>query len=110
MAKMTKQPCGKTDIRSARINGEHFHMDYGFFCGPCHLQSQIKCKYGVSMTISLADHKPIIESHEGDVAYLLIVDSKEEKLGCSTKKQKNPPSPLSTSFSKDRWHITLHPN
>jgi hypothetical protein len=68
MAKMTKQPRGKTGIRSAQINGERFHMDYGFFRGPRHLQRQIKSKYGANMTIAPEAHKPIIENREGYVA------------------------------------------
>jgi hypothetical protein len=44
MAKMTKQSRGKDDIRSAHHNGEQFHVDYGFFCGPRNLQKQIKRK------------------------------------------------------------------
>jgi hypothetical protein len=61
MAKMDKQPRGKTDSREAKANGKRFHMDYGFFRGPRHLQKQLKRKYG-NMTIASLKHKPIIES------------------------------------------------
>jgi hypothetical protein len=91
MAKMTKQSRGKTDIRSAAINGERFHMDYGFFRGPRHLQRKIKRKYGASMKVMTAEHKPIIESRKGYVAYLLIVDSKACKAWVFNTKAKEPP-------------------
>jgi hypothetical protein len=79
IAKLTKQAQGKDNSRAAHINGERFHMDYGFCRGPSNLARKVKRKYG-KVSISLGKHKPIIESHEGYTAYLLIVDSKARKV------------------------------
>jgi hypothetical protein len=43
------------------------------------------------MTIVTPDHKPIIESREGYVAYLLIIDSKARKAWVFNTKTKEPP-------------------
>jgi hypothetical protein len=88
MGKMDKQPRGKTDSREAQAKGERFHMDYGFFRGPRHLQKKLKRKYG-DMTITAIKHKPIIESREGYVAYLLIVDGSAQKYGLIPPKLKS---------------------
>jgi hypothetical protein len=66
-------------------------MDYGFFCGPRHLQRQIKRKYGAGMSVASANDKPIIKSREGYVAYLLIVDSKARKAWVFNTKTKEQP-------------------
>jgi hypothetical protein len=90
MGKLTKQARGKTDSREANANGERFHMDYGFFRGPKHLQKQIKRRYG-DMTIASLQHQPILESREGYVAYLLIVDGFSRKAWIYPTKTKEPP-------------------
>jgi hypothetical protein len=90
MGKLAKQARGKTDSRQAQAKGERFHMDYGFFRGPKHLQGQIKRKYG-DMTIASLKHKPILESREGYVAYLLIVDGYTRKVWVYPTKSKDPP-------------------
>jgi hypothetical protein len=43
------------------------------------------------MTLENSPHKPIIESREGYVAYLLIVDSKARKVWVFNTKTKEPP-------------------
>jgi hypothetical protein len=90
MGKMEKQARGKINSREAKANGERFHMDYGFFCGPKHLQKQLKQKYG-NMTIASLKHKPIIKSREGYVAYLLIVDGSAHTIWAYPTKTKEPP-------------------
>jgi hypothetical protein len=95
MGKIEKQARGKTDSREAQANGERFHMDYGFFRGPKHLQRHIKRKYG-KMTLAhptneKRKHKPIIESREGYVAYLLIIDGNSRKTWVYPTKTKEPP-------------------
>jgi hypothetical protein len=90
MGKLAKQARGKTDSRQATAKGERFHMDYGFFRGPKHLQRQIKRKYG-DLTIASLKHKPILESREGYVAYLLIVDGYTRKAWVYPTKHKEPP-------------------
>jgi hypothetical protein len=90
MGKLEKQARGPTDSREAKVNGERFHMDYGFFRGPHHLQKHVKRKYG-AMTIASLNHKPIIESREGYVAYLLIVDGSSRKIWVYPTKTKKPP-------------------
>jgi hypothetical protein len=90
MGKMAKQSRGKTDSQEASAIGERFHMDYGFFRGPKHLQRQIKRKYG-DMSIASLKHKPIIESREGYVAYLLIVDGHSRRAWVYPTKTKEPP-------------------
>jgi hypothetical protein len=65
-------------------------MDYGFFRGPKHLQKQLKRKYG-DMTITSLQHKPIIESREGYVAYLLIIDGNARQIWVYPTKTKEPP-------------------
>jgi hypothetical protein len=90
IAKLTKQAQGKDDSGAAHINGERFHMDYGFFWGPSDLARKVKRKYG-KVSISLGKHKPIIESHEGYTAYLLIIDSKACKVWVFPTKTKEPP-------------------
>jgi hypothetical protein len=90
MGKLDKQARGKTDSRQAQANGERFHMDYGFFRGPKHLQRQIKRKYG-DVTIASLQHKPILESREGYVAYLLVIDGFSRKAWVYPTKTKEPP-------------------
>jgi hypothetical protein len=88
MGKLTKQARGKIKTREARANRERIQMDYGFFRGPKHLQRQINRKYG-DMSVSSVQHKPIIVSREGYVAYLLI-----------PPRQRNRPSkPLTYSYN-----------
>jgi hypothetical protein len=90
MGKLAKQARGKTDSREANAKGERFHMDYGFFRGPKHLQRKIKRKYGDATAASM-QHKPILESREGYVAYLLIVDGHTRKVWVYPTKTKEPP-------------------
>jgi hypothetical protein len=90
MGKLMKQARGKTDSREARAIGERFHMDYGFFRGPKHLQKRVQRKYGIKSIASLK-HKPVIESHEGYVAYLLIVDGHTRQAWVYPTKTKEPP-------------------
>jgi hypothetical protein len=89
MGKLAKQARGKTDSREANAKGKRFHMDYGFFRGPKHLQQKIKRKYG-DVTAASMQHKPIIESREGYVAYLLIVDGHTRKVWVYPTKTKEP--------------------
>jgi hypothetical protein len=65
-------------------------MDYGFFRGPRHLQKHIKRRYG-DMTLAHTNHKPIIESREGYVAYLLILDGFTRQVWSYPTKTKEPP-------------------
>jgi hypothetical protein len=90
MGQMQKQARGKIESREANTKGERFHMDYGFFCGPRHLQKHIKRRYG-NMTLARTNHKPIIESREGYVAYLLILDAFTRQVWAYPTKAKEPP-------------------
>ena len=104
VAKLRKAPRGgPTPLSPNIVNGQIFHMDIGFFRGPANLQEVLA---------RTQDAQPkIIESRQGYVCYLLIVDAKSRYVWAFPMKSKAvPPHFDSQIFTHPRackcddWH------
>ena len=103
MAKMTKAAKTKIDNRPASRKGERFHMDFGFFRGPKHLQDLTKRKHVGKRRAKgeeTPDYQPIVTSHDGFSSYLLIVDAFTRASWVFLTRTKNPPIETLKMFLK----------
>ena len=86
VAKLRKAPRGEpTQLPPSTVNGQIFHMDIGFFRGPANLQAVLE---------RTEEAQPkLIESRQGYVCYLLIVDAKSRYVWAFPMKSKAVPPP-----------------
>lgn len=96
-ARLQKAPRGPAETEPTDLKpGEQFQMDIGFFRGPSNLEAVVDRKAD-------ADVK-IIESRQGYVCYLLIIDRKSRKVLTFPLKSKSIPLELIKTFL--RIHVS----
>jgi hypothetical protein len=97
VAKLKKAPRGKTiDDSDILMKGQVFQMDIGFIRGPTNLQA-------VLARVEDVESK-VIESRNGFVCYLLIVDRKSRYMWPFPLKSKSVPSDLIKTFLATHGH------
>ena len=99
VAKLKKAPRGPTvDDSDTILKGQVFQMDIGFIRGPTNLQAVLD---------RVADvESKVIESRNGFVCYLLIVDRKSRYMWPFPLKSKSVPSDLIKTFLTTHGHPT----
>jgi hypothetical protein len=85
-AKVRKQATGSGNVQ-ATVNGQRFGMDFGF----------IRASTSDYKTPNLATDR-VVESYDGFVAYLIIVDEASKYIWVFLRKSKEPPTDLVSHF------------
>ena len=97
IARLQKAPRGPSTTDPPDLApGQMFHMDIGFFRGPSNLEAVVDRKADAQLKI--------IESRQGYVCYLLIIDRKTRKVWVFPLKSRSVPITLISTF------LQLHGN